>query len=204
MKSLIVVPDDFPSVFTGSAAEPALRALGDVTIFAGRGAENEDELIRRIGGATAAINIRAYSKFTARVLDACPALRFISIWGTGTDNVDLEACSARGVRVANTPGVNARAVAEHAIALMLAVTRGIPAMDGAMRAGEWPRRLLTELDGTTLGLVGLGAIGTRVAELARAFDMKLLVSTWGPDNGAPRRSARGTFRSTNSSAPPTL
>ncbi len=183
MTALIVVPDDFPSAFTGSAAEAQLRAIGEVSIHTERGAENETELIRRIGTARAVINIRSYSKFTARVLDACPNLRFISIWGTGTDNVDLDACRARGVAVANTPGVNARAVAEHAIALMLSVTRGIPTMDSAMRAGQWPRRLLTELDGTTLGLVGLGAIGTRVAEIARAFDMKLLVSTWGPDNG---------------------
>jgi D-3-phosphoglycerate dehydrogenase len=183
MNPSIVVPDDFPSVLTGSAAEVKLRALGDVTIFTERGAEAEGELIRRVGDARAVINIRSYSKFTGRVLAACPALRFISIWGTGTDNVDLAACTARNVAVMNTPGVNAHAVAEHALALMLAVTRAIPAMDAAMRAGGWPRRMLTQLEGKTLGLVGLGAIGTRVAELARPFGMRLLVSTWGPDNG---------------------
>lgn len=177
------MPDDFPSVITGSAAEAQLRALGDVTLFAERGAEDEAELIRRIGAATAVINIRAYSKFTAPVLDACPQLRIISIWGTGTDNVDLEACGTRNVTVANTPGVNAHSVAEHTLALMLAVTRGIPAMDAAVRAGQWPRRLLTQLEGRTLGLVGLGAIGSRVAELARPFGMRVLASTWGPDNG---------------------
>lgn len=183
MNPSIVVPDDFPSVFTGSAAEARLRALGDVTVFTERGTEDEAELIRRVGAAHAVLNIRAYSKFTERVLAACPALRLISIWGTGTDNVDLAACNARNVVVASTPGVNAHAVAEHALALMLAATRAIPAMDAAVRGGQWPRRLLTQLEGKTLGLMGLGAIGSRVAALARPFGLRLLVSTWSPDNG---------------------
>ncbi len=183
MTHSIVVPDDFPSVFTGSAAEPALREVGDVTIFAERGAEDERELIRRIGDATAVINIRAYSKFNERVIAACPHLRLISIWGTGTDNVDAVACNARNVTVANTPGVNAHSVAEHTLALMLAVTRGIPAMDAAVRAGQWPRKLLTQLEGKALGLVGFGAIGSRVAALAQPFGMRVLVSSWGSDGG---------------------
>jgi D-3-phosphoglycerate dehydrogenase len=183
MTLLISVPDDFPSVLTGSPAEAQLRTLGDVTLFTERGAEDEAELIRRMRGASAVINIRAYSKFTERVLDACPELRIISIWGTGTDNVDLTACGARNVTVANTPGVNAHSVAEHTLALMLAVTRGIPTMDSAIRAGQWPRRLLTQLEGKTLGIVGLGAIGSRVAQLARPFGIRVLASTWGPDNG---------------------
>ncbi len=183
MTLLISVPDDFPSVLTGSPAEAQLHALGDVALFTERGAEDEAELIRRVRGACAVINIRAYSKFTARVLGACPDLRIISIWGTGTDNVDLTACGARNVTVANTPGVNAHSVAEHTLALMLAVTRGIPAMDSAVRSGEWSRRLLTQLEGKTLGLVGLGAIGSRVAQLARPFGLRVLASTWGPDNG---------------------
>jgi len=183
VKPSIVVPDDFPSAFAGTAAEAQLRAVGKVTLFSERGAEDETELIRRIGDARAVINMRAYSKFTARVLAACPNLRLISIWGTGMDNVDLQACAARGVTVANTPGVNAHAVAEHTLALMLAVTRAIPAMDAAVRAGQWPRRLLTQLEGKTLGLIGFGAIGRRVAALARPFGLRVLISTWGPDDG---------------------
>ena len=178
------MPDDFPSVLAGTAAEAALRALGDVTVHTGRGAEDE-------GGADPARRRRNGRGEYSRVLEvhrsACSAparnLRLISVWGTGTDNVDLAACRARGVTVANTPGVNAHAVAEHTLALMLAVTRAIPAMDAAVRAGQWPRRLLAQLEGRTLGLVGFGAIGQRVAALARPFGMRLLVSTWGPDDG---------------------
>ena len=183
MSATLVVPDDFPSVFAGSAAERRLRELGDAAVFSERGADDEAELIRRVRGARAVINLRAYSKFTPRVLAACPELRLISIWGTGTDNVDLAACGTRGVVVENTPGVNAHAVAEHTLALMLAVTRGIPAMDAGVRAGAWPRRMLAQLEGKTLGLVGFGAIGARVAALAKPFGMRVIVATWGPDGG---------------------
>jgi D-3-phosphoglycerate dehydrogenase len=183
MSLKIVVPDDFPAALTGSAAEPRLRALGHVTVHTERGADQEPELIRRIGDAEVVINIRAHARFTDRVLAACPNLRLISIWGTGTDNVDLAACRARGVAVTNTPGVNAHAVAEHTVALMLAVTRRIPAMDRDTRAAQWPRGLLIQLEGRTVGLIGLGAIGGRVAELLRPFDAHLLATTYGPDAG---------------------
>jgi len=179
----IVVPDDFPMVLSGTRAEPMLRALGDVDIYTERGAHEEGELIRRVQNADAVISLRAYSRFSDRVLAECPSLRLISIWGTGTDNVDLAACKARGVIVANTPGVNANAVAEHTLALMLTVTRQIPAMDRGVRAGEWPRALLVQLEGKTLGVVGLGAIGRRVAMLGAAFGMRVLATTWGPDGG---------------------
>jgi phosphoglycerate dehydrogenase-like enzyme len=179
----IVVPDDFPSAFTGSAAEPRLRVIGDITVHTERGADQEAELIRRIGDAEVVINIRAHARFTDRVLAGCPRLRLISIWGTGTDNVDLAACRARGVAVTNTPGVNAHAVAEHTVALMLAVARRIPAMDSDTRAGQWPRGLLVQLEGRTVGLIGLGAIGGRVARLLAPFDVRLLASTYGPDAG---------------------
>src|SRR5262249_43946330 len=129
------------------------------------------------------LNIRAYARFTPAVIAACEALRFISVWGTGTDHIDLAACRARGVEVASTPGVNANAVAEHTIALILAVTRRIPTMDAAVHAGQWQRGLLTQLEGKTLGIVGLGAIGTRVATLAKPFGMPLLASTLGADSG---------------------
>ena len=179
----IVVPDDFPAAIAGTSAERALRALGDVTICAERGADQEAELIRRIRDADVVLNIRGYTKFSAAVIRECDRLRLISIWGTGTDNIDFASTRARGITVTNTPGVNASAVAEHTIALMLAVARRIPSMDAGVRAGEWPRGLLVQLEGKTLGIVGLGAIGSRVATLASAFGMKVLASTLGADDG---------------------
>ena len=172
--ALIVVPDDFPSVFEGSAAHERARKLGAVRVCSERGADDATELARRIGGATVAVNIRAYASFTDAVLAACPHLRMVSIWGVGTDNIDLESAARRGITVCNTPGANAVAVAEHALALMLAVARKIPQIDREMRAGTWPREMLGQLHGKTLGVFGTGAIGTHVAKLARAFGMTVL------------------------------
>lgn len=170
----IVVPDDFPSVFVGTEAHARLKALGEVRIFTERGADQEAELIRRIGHAEVAINIRAHAKFTEAVFRACPTLKLVSVWGTGVDNIDLAAAARHGATVTNTPAVNAHAVAEHALALMLAVARRISRLDGEMRSGTWPRELLTQLLGKTLGVFGLGAIGSRVATLGRAIGMELL------------------------------
>lgn len=186
---LIVVPDDFPSVFEGSAGHERATSLGAVRVCAGRGAEDESELARRIGGARIAINIRAYSQFSDAVFRVCPALRMISIWGTGTDNIDLAAAARCGVTVCNTPGVNAFAVAEHALALMLSVARKIPQIDREMRAGAWPREMLTQLHGKTLGVFGTGAIGSRVAELGRALGMTVIA--WSARGDADRLSALG-------------
>ncbi len=170
----IVVPDDFPSVFEGTPAHERCRQLGETRVFTTRGAEDEAELIRRIGRARIAINIRAHARFTETVFAACRNLELVSIWGTGTDNIDLDAAGRHGVTVCNTPGVNARAVAEHALALMLAAARRIPRIDREMRQGRWPREVLTQLLGKTLGVFGVGTIGARVVELGRAVGMTVL------------------------------
>jgi len=171
---MISVPDDFPSVFEGTPAHEQAKKLGDVAVFTERGADQEQELIRRIGRATIAINIRAHARFTDGVFAACPALKMVSIWGTGTDNFDLNAAGMRGVTICNTPGVNAFAVAEHTLTLMLAVGRKIVALDAEMRKNKWPRELLTQMLGKTLGVFGMGAIGARVAALGKAIGMNVL------------------------------
>ncbi len=107
----------------------------------------------------------------------------ISIWGTGTDNVDLRAAQRLGITVTNTPGVSAASVAEHALALMLAVARRIPAQDQGVREGRWPRGASLELYGKTLGIVGLGAIGQRLAAIARGIGMHVIAWTIDPDPG---------------------
>jgi D-3-phosphoglycerate dehydrogenase len=171
---MIVIPDDFPSVFEGSPAHERAKKLGDVAVFSERGADAEQELIRRIGRAEIAINIRAHARFSEAVFAACPALKMVCVWGTGTDNIDLNAAGMRGVTVCNTPGVNAFAVAEHALALMLAVARRVPTLDAEMRKGKWPRELHTQLVGKTLGVFGMGTIGARVAALGKAIGMDVL------------------------------
>ena len=180
---MIAVPDDFPSVFEGSAAHERAKASGEVRVYTERGADDEAELARRVGRASVAVNIRAHARFTESVLAACPGLKLISIWGVGTDNIDLAAAARHGVTVCNTPGANAYAVAEHAIALMLAVARKIPQIDREMRGGAWPREMLMQLCGKTLGVFGTGNIGARVAQLARGLGMDVL--TWSARGDTP-------------------
>jgi D-3-phosphoglycerate dehydrogenase len=180
IEPLIAVPDDFPSVFKGTPAEERCGRLGETRVYVERGADDETELVRRLDGARVAINIRAHARFSDTVLASCPRLQMISVWGTGTDNIDLESAQRRGITVCNTAGVNANAVAEHTIALMLAVARRIPKIDREMRTGAWPREMLTQLLGKTLGVFGTGTIGMRVIALGRALGMEVLA-----------RSARG-------------
>ena len=170
----ICVPDDFPSVFEGTAAHERAKRLGAVQVYAARGADEEAELIRRVDRARIAINIRAHARFTEGVFAACRNLEMVSIWGTGTDNVDLDAAGRHGVTVTNTPGTNALAVAEHTLALMLALARRIPRIDREMRDGQWPRELLTQLFGKTVGVFGTGLIGARVIALTRAIGMEAM------------------------------
>jgi phosphoglycerate dehydrogenase-like enzyme len=170
----IIVPDDFPSVFDGTPAHERCKKIGETRVFTARGADDEAELIRRIDRARVAINIRAHARFTEGVMSACRNLEVISIWGTGTDNVDLDAAGRHGITVCNTPGINAFAVAEHALALMLATARRIPHIDREVRGGAWPRDMLTQLLGKTLGVFGTGKIGARVIALGRALGMDVL------------------------------
>src|SRR5262245_37908029 len=139
----IVIPDDEPAVMVPSAAFRRLRGH-DVRTFANR-PSGPDELAARIGDAEVVINIRASSTFTRDVLDCCTKLRLVSIWGTGTDNVDLEAAKLRSVRVTNTPGVAAVAVAEHTFARIMAVAKRLLSVDRDVRDGRWPRAMVMQL-----------------------------------------------------------
>ena len=132
------------------------------------------------------LNIRSSSRFTERVFAACPHLRLLSIWGTGTDHVDLAAAARHGVTVTNTPGVSARSIAEHALALLFAVARRIPDMDAATRLGSWPRGRSVELYGKTCGVSGYGAIGRPSPASRPAIGMRVIVWTMHPET-LPRR-----------------
>jgi D-3-phosphoglycerate dehydrogenase len=113
---------------------------------------------------------------TRRVIEQAPRLKIIARHGVGVDAVDLAAATAHGVVVTTTGAQNAAAVAEYTVALMLAVLRHVPRADREMRSGAWARNALVggELDGRTLGVVGLGAIGRRVARAGCGFGMRVL------------------------------
>lgn len=176
---LIVIPDDSPPVLSTSAAY-RLLAGAEVQLYTTRPATLK-ELTERIRDAEIVINIRASSRFTRDVLASSKPVRLISIWGTGTDNVDLVAARELGIRVTNTPGVSAVAVAEHTLALMLSVARQLVSIDQLVRQGEWPRGLVTQLHGKTLGLVGLGAVGRQAARLGKGIGMRVIAWTFNPN-----------------------
>src|SRR5271165_4263133 len=123
-----------------------------------------------------AILVRSATFVDAAMMDKAPKLRVIGRAGVGVDNVDLDAATRKGVVVMNTPGGNAVAVAEHTLALLLALARQLPRADSSLKQGVWEKKKLQgiELRGKTLGLVGLGKVGTEVARLAQAFGMNVL------------------------------
>jgi len=176
----IVVPDDYPAVLAPSRAYQNLTARAPVDYYDSLPG-SEERLIERIRDAEIVINIRSSCKFTARVFEACPRMKLLSLWGTGTDNVDLAAAVRCGVTVTNTPGVAAVSIAEHSLALMLAVARQIPGIDKQVREGQWPRGFVTQMYGKTLGLIGLGAIGRRFAQLGAAIGMRVIAWTMHPN-----------------------
>lgn len=176
----IVIPDDYPVVLASSAAYQQLLRKTPVDYYDTLPG-SEDTLIERIRDAEVVINIRSSSKFTARVFASCPKLKLLSLWGTGTDNVDLAAASQHGVTVTNTPGVAAVSIAEHSLALLFAVARRLPVIDARVRQGEWPRGSSVQLNGRTLGVIGLGAIGRQFARIAQGIGMRVICWTMNPN-----------------------
>lgn len=149
-----------------------LREAGEVEVKTGLKGE---ELVAAAADADAIV-VRSATKITADVIQAAERLKIIGRAGVGVDNIDVRAASERGVVVVNSPEGNTRAAAEHAVALLLALTRNIPEGDARMRRREWKRNDLlgNEVRGKTLGLVGLGRVGSQVAIMARGLGMKVL------------------------------
>lgn len=125
---------------------------------------------------TDALIVRSSTKVTAELIASAPRLRVIARAGSGVDNIDLNTATERGILVVNAPGVNSVSVAEHTLALMLALSRSIPLADAQMKDGRWEKKSLqgSELRSKTLGILGLGRIGREVARRAMAFEMKIV------------------------------
>ncbi|WP_448577984.1 phosphoglycerate dehydrogenase [Thermaurantiacus sp.] len=151
-------------------------------IFRARGIEvdektglSKDEL-KAIIGDYDGLAIRSSTKVTADLLEAATRLKVVGRAGIGVDNVDVPAASARGIVVMNTPFGNAITTAEHAIALMFALARELPAADASTQAGKWEKNRFmgVELTAKTLGLIGCGNIGSIVADRAHGLRMKVI------------------------------
>ena len=132
------------------------------------------ELNAELADADALI-VRSATQVTAPLLERAPRLRVVGRAGVGVDNIDLDAATLRGVLVMNTPGSNSVSVAEHTVALLLALARQVPQMSAALHAGRWEKSSSgVEVRGKTLGLVGLGRVGVEVARRARALEMRIV------------------------------
>jgi len=165
----VVVADDLPaSAIDLLRAEPGWI----IDVRSGRSAQ---DLSQDIADADALI-VRSGTKVTAALLMSGPMLRVVARAGTGVDNVDVDAATARGILVVNSPGANSISVAEHACALMLSLAKSVPAADRAMKTEKWEKKkfLGAELRGKTLAVAGLGRIGQEVALRARAFGMRVV------------------------------
>jgi phosphoglycerate dehydrogenase-like enzyme len=168
-----VVPDDFDRVYLATPHLDRLRRRGEVHVHVDP-PRDEAELTARLAPATILIPIRDRTRLTAARLAAMPVLRLVSMTGTGVASVDVPAATARGILVTNTPAQSVPAVAELAFGLAIGLLRRLPAVDAGVRQGQWPRPIGRELAGKTLAVLGFGAIGRRVAELGRAFDMRVV------------------------------
>ena len=133
------------------------------------------DVVERAGDAAVLVN--QYAPITAEVLDALPGVRLVVRYGVGVDNVDVPAAAERGVWVANVPDYGTEEVADHAVALALALLRGIPWLSASVRAGQWEYRVakpLRRLSELRFGIVGCGAIGSVVGRRAAAFGMDVV------------------------------
>lgn len=182
----IVVPGDNPQQIQGSPRLAALEPYGDVTVYTDRPTSFEQQ-IERAQGATCLLNSRGAVKWPGEVLRQLPSLRFITVFGIGTDSIDLVTAKELGITVSNIPGKTAPVVAEHAFALMLAAAKRVVFQTGEIRAGRWGTRIdNVYLNGKTLGVVGAGPIGARMAALGKAIGMNVIAWTYNP---TPERAA---------------
>lgn len=157
-------------------AGAALALLSDYElVYAGK-APTEDDIVALCRRHDPVAVIVRYGKVGAAAMDAAPSLKVISKHGSGTDTIDKQAAAARGIQVVAAAGANAAAVAEHAMALLLACAKSVVALNARMHAGHWDKAThkSVELEGRSIGVIGLGAIGLRFARMADAMGLRVL------------------------------
>ena len=157
-----------------------LKALGDVQIYDMLPKDNLTDIIK---DADAIICNKA--KITKEVMDSCPKLKYVGLWATGYDNVDIDSAKAKGIIVCNSPGYSTMSVAQHTFAMILNLASSTIAYDKSVSEGTWKNSPMftylsypiTEICGKNLGIIGYGAIGKAVAKIGEAFGMKPIIYT---------------------------
>jgi phosphoglycerate dehydrogenase-like enzyme len=187
----VAVLDDWQGVARRSADWSALERRAEVVFFE-QPFEGTDQLVRALAGVHAIVAMRERTAFPASLIGQLADLRVIALTGARSGTLDLDACTGRGIVVCNTGSQHSTATtAELTLALLLAAARHVPAADRDMRAGGFQRGvpLGTVLEGRTLGVVGLGKIGTRLARYGNALGMRVLA--WSPNMTPERARAAG-------------
>ena len=178
----IVILDGF-AVNPGDLSWDFLEKYGEVSVYA---KTPDDDCAEKCIGADVVYTNRA--RITAGLLDACPTVKYVSALGTGFDMIDLEACRSRGVAVVNIPAYSTASVAQLTIQLLLALYSDLDGIRGVVSEGKWTglpgycyqNIMYTELESLTLGLIGCGGIGGRVAKIASAMGMRVMANTAHP------------------------
>ncbi|MGI6265013.1 MAG: D-2-hydroxyacid dehydrogenase [Acutalibacteraceae bacterium] len=173
-----IVLTDAATVFDAHLSPDRFRALGEVTAY---DMTDPGELIDRLRGADVLLCNK--TPVSAAVMEAVPELKYVGLFATGFNNIDVAYAAAHGVTVCNVPGYSTEAVAQHTFALLLALVNRAEEYRRTVEKGDWVRSRtfsyfplpLIELCGKTIGIVGYGAIGRRVAAIARAFGMRVVV-----------------------------
>lgn len=186
----IAVLDDYQGVVLSLPYWARLADRASVDVFRDTLAD-ESALVRRLREYEIIVPIRERTPFRASLLDKLSSLELLALTGRNSGHVDVEAATARGILITETEGSGASAV-EHTMALLLAIVRRIPQDDRAMREGQWQTGLAMELSGKTLGIVGLGRIGSRIAAFGKLLGMRVL--SWGPTLNDERATAAGVRR----------
>ncbi len=186
----IVVLDDYQDVVLSLPYWARLAGRASVDVYRDTPSD-EGAAVRRLRQYEIVVPIRERTRFPASLLESLPALELLALTGRNSGHVDVEAATARGILVTETEGSGTSAI-EHTMALLLAVVRRIPQEDRAMREGRWQTGLAVELSGKTLGIVGLGRIGSRIASFGKFLGMRVLA--WGPTLDDERAAAAGARR----------
>ena len=173
-----IVVTDAETVVGNGITLDFLQEFGQVTVY---DLTSPEQLAGRIADADAVICNK--TPITAEAMAAAPNLKYVGLFATGYNNVDTAYAAAHGIAVCNVPGYSTEAVAQHTLALLLALVDRVGEYNQTVADGDWIKSRtftyfpipLTELSGKTMGIVGYGAIGRRVADMAKAFGMRVLV-----------------------------
>ena len=178
-KPLVVVPGDQPTQIGDSPQLDRLRQRAQLVLHRDHPMDVADALARA-ANADILLNSRSHVRWTAESLEQLPKLKMITTCSIGTDMIDLEAARRLGIVVSNIPGKTAVVVAEHALALTLAIAKRVAFQTAELKAGRWTRMDNIFLAGKTLGIVGTGTIGAQMARLGRAIGMDVVAWSFHP------------------------